>query len=77
MKRREKLKQLKHHAWYKKLFTRLTAQELSFLESFIENHSDLDRNDFDKEIKRMILSSDKPKSWAIIDELLSVINSNR
>jgi len=61
---------LKTHAWYSKLFKKLSAKDISFCESFLKEHEGMSVNDFEMQVNRLFLTGDKPKSHLEINELL-------
>ena len=59
-----------------KLMAKITTHEFISITRFVEERRSLDKGAFEKDINRWFLdSSDKPKNWAIMSEILSCINT--
>ena len=65
---------LKNHAWYGKLFKKLTAMELGHVIHFLYEHKDLSTDDFCGMVLRQNYQAEfkKSKNILIIDEMLLV-----
>lgn len=69
--------EFKMHPWLTKVYTRLSIQELELARSFIAQHDQLGKGDFEYKINRMFLHDDtKPKHFKEILELLTCANSS-
>jgi hypothetical protein len=70
-----KFDSFKKHAMLGRLYMRLTALELNIAHSFIKEHSEASKNDFDRAVNRLFINRDKPRHWLEIMELLSCCSS--
>lgn len=66
---------LENHAWYKKLYARLTKEDLALAESFIEEHKSSDYHKLVMAINRMGLNY-KTKNVALVQDLLLAAATN-
>lgn len=74
MTRLLKFKRLSSHAWYCRLYSKLTKSEIIIAENFIESFNDFSAMEFESKINRMFLDLEKkPKNYKIIMELLSCV----
>lgn len=60
---------------YQKPARRLSESEFDTVVQFIEDNEDLGHLDFEYAVNRMFLDGEKPKNFAIIQELLVVCNT--
>lgn len=74
MDRATKLEQLKTHAWFGRVFKRLSKSELELARSFLQSHDDLAKAEFEFAVNRMFLDKPKPKHWVEILDLLANAN---
>ena len=71
MTREEKFKALKVHAWFKRVYSKLTPQDEAFAIDFLQKNAALDKNEFASKAVRIWLDApSRPKSWKHIEELL-------
>ena len=71
MTREEKFKNLKSHAWFKRVYSKLSSEDEAFAIDFLQKHSALDKNEFASKAVRIWLDAPShPKSWKHIEELL-------
>lgn len=75
-RRRGNLLALREHAWFDRLYARLSSEELQTCHRFIDEHDALDRSEFEMRVNRMFLDKPKPKNWTVIAELLTVANGD-
>lgn len=75
MTRRNVFDSYKTHAWLKRVYARLNAQELELAHNFIESHATLSKNDFMAASNRMFMDREKPKNYTAIMELISCAGS--
>lgn len=74
MQRLKKMIGLWGHAYYKKFMFKLKDLELAIIADFIKENEDLSRDDFVYKVNRMFLDNpNKPKNYALIQELLTVV----
>ena len=71
MDRLNKFHSLSAHAYLSKLYFKLTQAELQICYAFIAANESADINIFEHNLNRMFLDKEKPKHWAMIQELLS------
>ena len=60
MKRLEKFRELESHAWYKRLFQKLTKSDIKICEEWLNDNKGLDKNSFAYLTNRMYV--DKPET---------------
>ena len=75
MNRIEALKSRCQQYPYAKSVTRLSESEFDLMVDFIDDNDDLGHLEFEYAVNRMFLDREKPKHWAIIQELLTVANT--
>jgi len=75
-KRLDAFRNFRSHAWLKKPFEKLSADELLLCEEFIIKHDYLPKGEFEYAINRMFLDKPKPKNFSICQELLTCANSS-
>jgi hypothetical protein len=64
-----------NHLLYKRLAKKLTSAEIEVCVDFIEDHSDLDVQEFERKASTLFLDNpEKPKNTNIMIELLQVAN---
>lgn len=69
--RTEHFRALATHAWFKRVFARLTKQEIADCEYFLLKYKELDALAFEYMVNRMFLDVDpKPKHWAEMMDLV-------
>lgn len=61
----------KEHAWYGKLYNKLSVGDIKIAETFLNENELLDNIKYDLAVNRLFLDKEKPKNWKIITELLS------
>ena len=67
------LKRLELDAWYGVLVARLKQNERDMVELFFEQHENKNCDEFIYIVNRMFIDKVKPKNWALIMELLTVL----
>lgn len=72
MIRIQQFRALSEHAWYGRLYARLSADEVSLCETFILTHGALSAGDFEMLVARMWLDKPRPRNAGVISELLTV-----
>ena len=71
MQRAAKLKALESHAWFGRVYKKLSQADLRLCVEFIAANEGLDAGAFEKAVHRMFLDKlDKPRRWVEITELL-------
>lgn len=71
-----KLNELKNNPWYGSSRRQLKKNEIEIVISFIDQYSELNADDFELKINRFFLDTkDKPKRFTLIQEILSVLNT--
>lgn len=60
---------------YKKSLEKLTEAEFDLIVEFIDDHDHLGHLEFEYAVNRMFLDKEKPKGWAVIQEILVVVNT--
>ena len=74
--RLEKFKSFSTHAWFKRVFKRLSKEEIRLAENTLIANDFKDRDAFESFCNRLFLDeANKPKHWKEIVELLSNANS--
>lgn len=73
--RLNKFQSFETHPWLKKTYKKLTIVGKVVCENFIKENEHLDKNEFESEVNRMFLETNRPKDFGIILELLSCANS--
>jgi hypothetical protein len=64
------------HPWLKKVYRKLTVEELSFVFAFLKENAGLDKGAFELKVNRLFLDQpNKPKHYREILELLTCSNS--
>lgn len=67
------------HPWYKKIYSRLSREQLAYCDAWIDERDHLDIHAFEMAVNRMYLDMrEKPfndKARAIMQELISSANS--
>lgn len=77
MNREQRFFSYKNHAWYGRLFQRLTVDEVQLCLKFISNNEGRSCDQFCHDVNRMFLGVEKPpKNWTLIMELLTVTGQN-
>lgn len=71
MTRLKVFEDFERHAWYGKIFSRLSQADIIFCKSFIEQNEHLSDSDFEMKAHRLFLDSAKPKNYFLIMELLA------
>lgn len=69
-----KLQQLSTHSWYSKLLKKITESEFDTIVEFCEDHADLNQLEFEYAANRLFLGRERPKHFAIINEILVVVS---
>lgn len=64
---------LHEHPWYGPRINKLKKPELMMMGDFIEENGELETNEFVHKVNRMFINKEKPKNWAMIMEMLTVI----
>ena len=77
MNRLENFRALAGHAWYGRIFTKLSAAHLALCEGFIKRNDHLSAAEWELAVNRMFLDAQKPKHWKEIVELLASSNGSR
>lgn len=73
--RLNKFKSLADHPWYRKQYTSLKKEEVAVIVNFIEASAHLSFGDYALAVERMFLDKpNKPKRWALLQELALVSN---
>lgn len=72
----KKFSEYETHPWLKKVYGKLTAQDLKCCLSFLDENVSLDKGEFELAVNRMFLDREKPKNFPIILELLTCCNSS-
>jgi len=71
-KRLQKLEALKNHAWYKKLFQKISDSDLILVKNWIVLYGELPKAEFEFKANRIFLDQeDKPANHKIIWEFIS------
>lgn len=71
-----KLNELKNNPWYGSPRRQLKKNEIEIVNSFIDEYSELNSDDFELKINRYFLDTkEKPKRFTLIQEILSVLNT--
>lgn len=66
------LEATRNHPWNKRLFKKLTADDLTIIKTWFAMQDGLDKNQYFHNLHRMFLDMpNKPKNWALISEILS------
>ena len=66
----------REHPWLKRVYSRLTKQELEFVAAFIRSHNDLNKGEFELRVNRLFINqSPGLKHWREVLELLTCSNS--
>lgn len=65
----------KEDPWLRKLYKKLTAEELTIATDFLTKYETLDKGEFEFKVNRMFLDRKKPKHFTIILDLLTCCNS--
>lgn len=69
---------LSAHPFYRKLFVRLTQNEKDVISKFLTENKHLPDEAFFTQVDYLFLyTQNKPKNWAIISEVLSIMCKNR
>ncbi len=77
MTREQAFLSYKTHAWFNKVYSKLSQAELLECLAFIKEHDSLNKGDFEHKVNRMFLNTaDKPKNWSRMLELLTCANSS-
>ena len=79
MTRKNALLQLKHDAWFGKLFAKLKQEELSYAITFCTLGESVEFNEFVSTINRMFANCPKGppfKNWAIVQDLVMAATLN-
>lgn len=67
---------LRDHPWFKRVFKRLSEDEIQFCNIFINYHGEADVGEFERAVSRMFMDKPtKPKRWLEIQDLLLAANS--
>lgn len=74
MTRLEKFESFKTHAWFKKLYKKLSNEDILLARGFIVKNEYLTANAFESAVNRMFLGRERPANWNIISELLANCN---
>lgn len=69
-----KLKQLAGHSWYAKLLKKISDAEFDMIVEFCEDNAHLNQLEFEFAANRMFLGRQRPKHFAIINEILVVVS---
>ncbi len=65
------LKALSDHAWYGKVLKQMSEAEFDLVVELIEEHGDLDRNEWTVKINRLYLDQpNKPKRLSLLQDVL-------
>jgi len=75
MKRLGIFNSYKDHAWLKKVYGRLSQNDILMAVEFIGLNDELNKLDFEFKINRMFLDKQRPKNYKEILELLTCANS--
>jgi hypothetical protein len=76
--RRIKFESYSTHAWLKRVYAKLTADERAFALRFIDEHDALDRGAFESAVNRLFFNANhKSKNWLRVSELLSCCNAGQ
>jgi hypothetical protein len=74
-KRLMKFHSLKTHAWFSRVYKKLSADDIKFCEQFISQYDALNKDDFEFTINRAFLDkAEKPTRWTLMIELLANAN---
>lgn len=76
MTRIDAIKDLCERYPYQKSARRMSEAEFDQMVAFIDDHNELGHLEFEYAVNRMFLDKPKPKSWAIVQELLIAANSH-
>lgn len=76
MKRIDYFEAFKNHAWFNRVYKRLSENEREIAHKFIEQNDGLDKGSFELAVNRMFLDKQKPKHYKEILELLTCANSS-
>ena len=63
-----------NHPWLKKVYNRLTEADKQIAKDFIAKNDHLGMLEFEYAVNRMFLDKDRPKRFAMIQELLTCAN---
>lgn len=70
MNRLTNFENLESHAWFCKIYKKLTTDEVALAHNFINECNGLDKNEYATKAVRLFLGKAKPKHWKEIEELL-------
>lgn len=70
----QKLQQLAVHPWYSKLLKKIDESEFDTIVDFCEDYSDLNQLEFEYKANRLFLDRERPKHFAIINEILVILS---
>lgn len=71
MRRLDAFQLLSEHAWYGKLYNKLSAAERVMCREFIFSRETLNADEFELAVNRWFVDKPKPKNWATMMELVS------
>lgn len=75
-KRLEAIQRYASHPWLSRVYAKLSADELSVIETFIQANDSLDKGAFEKAVNRLFVDRPKTKHWTSVCELLTCANSS-
>ena len=73
MTRLERFRALEHHAWFKRIYKKLSKTDILLAEEFLIQNESLSKDDYAMKAVRIWLGKDiseRPKRWTHIEELL-------
>jgi hypothetical protein len=74
--RKNELLKLKDHAWFGRVYEKMSPVDLEMCFEFIEKNDHLEKGEFEMAVNRMFIDKEKPKKCAIIMEMLTTANIN-
>lgn len=70
---KDKLEALKNHPYYKNYFKKFKKDDIAYMNLFISELEVMSQEEKVIAVCRSAMRSNKPRNWAAIEELLSII----